>query len=99
MFGILKSGIKLGIGCFVTIVLLIALAAGAFYHYCGKKPAPRPRNSNRRAALSGLNHVLKRDAIAQPRILALRQQEREDMPAQAVVDSRVHLHAIEYDQG
>ena len=56
MFGILKSGIKLGVGCFVTIVLLIVLAAGAFYYYCGKKPATRPRNSNRRAARLSAGH-------------------------------------------
>jgi peptidoglycan/LPS O-acetylase OafA/YrhL len=54
MFGILKSGIKLGIGCFVAIILLVALAAGAFFYYCGKKPATKPRNANRqRAAASG----------------------------------------------
>ena len=51
MFGILKSGIKLGVGCFVTIVLLIALVAGAIYYYWLRKPAPRPRNGNRRAAI------------------------------------------------
>ena len=51
MFGILKSGIKLGVGCFVTIVLLIALVAGAIYYYWIRKPATRPRNGNRRAAI------------------------------------------------
>ncbi len=51
MFGILKSGIKLGVGCFVTLVLLIALIAGAIYYYWGRKPAPKPRNGNRRAAV------------------------------------------------
>ena len=51
MFGILKSGIKLGVGCFVTIVLLLALVAGAVYYYWIRKPAPKPRNGNRRAAI------------------------------------------------
>ena len=51
MFGILKSGIKLGVGCFVTIILLIALAACAIYYYWGRQPAPKPRNGNRRAAV------------------------------------------------
>lgn len=51
MFGILKSGIKLGVGCFVTILLLVALVAGAIYYYWLRKPATRPRNTNRRAAI------------------------------------------------
>ncbi|HKS40953.1 MAG TPA: hypothetical protein VJX74_10110 [Blastocatellia bacterium] len=57
MFGILKSGIKLGLGCFVTIVLLVALVAGAIYYYWIRKPAPRPRNSNRRAAVLKTSEV------------------------------------------
>lgn len=51
MLGLLKSGIKLGVGCFVTIVLLIALIAGAIYYYWIRKPDPKPRNGNRRAAI------------------------------------------------
>src|SRR4051812_24119575 len=51
MFGILKSGIKLGVGCFVTVVLLAALVTGAIYYYWIRKPAPKPRNGNRRAAV------------------------------------------------
>ena len=50
MFGILKSGLKLGIGCFIAGILFILLIIGAWYYYYGRKPAPGPRNSNRRAA-------------------------------------------------
>jgi hypothetical protein len=50
MFGVLKSGIKLGIGCFVTIVLIVALVAGAIWYYWGRpKPSERQRNGRRSA--------------------------------------------------
>jgi hypothetical protein len=51
MFGILKSGLKLGFGCFVAGILFILLIIGAWYYYYGRKPAPGPRNTNRRAAV------------------------------------------------
>ena len=50
MFGILKAGLKLGFGCFIAGILFILLIIGAWYYYYGRKPAPAPRNSNRRAA-------------------------------------------------
>jgi len=50
MFGIFKTGLKLGIGCFVAGILFVLLILGAFYYYCGRKPAPHSRNTNRRAA-------------------------------------------------
>lgn len=52
MFGILKSGLKLGLGCFIAGILFILLIIGAWYYYFGRKPAPHPRNSNRRAVVS-----------------------------------------------
>jgi hypothetical protein len=53
MFGVLKSGIKLGIGCFVVIVLTVALVAGAIWYYWGKsKPSERPRNGRRSSTSS-----------------------------------------------
>ena len=52
MFGILKSGLKLGVGCFVAGILFILLLIGAWYYFFGRKPEPRPRNTNRRAALT-----------------------------------------------
>jgi len=51
MFGILKSGLKLGIGCFIAGILFILLIIGAWYYYYGRKPASQPRNSNRRAVV------------------------------------------------
>jgi hypothetical protein len=51
MFGILKLGLKLGLGCFVAGILFILLIIGAWYYYYGRKPAPHPRNSNRRAVV------------------------------------------------
>lgn len=51
MFGILKSGLKLGIGCFVAGILFILLIIGAWYYYFGRKTEPRPKNTNRRAAV------------------------------------------------
>ena len=51
MFGILKSGIKLGLGCFIAGILFILLIFGGFYYYCSRKPAPRQRNSNRHSLL------------------------------------------------
>jgi uncharacterized iron-regulated membrane protein len=51
MFGILKSGLKLGIGCFIAGILFILLIIGAWYYYYGRKPESRPRNTNRRAAI------------------------------------------------
>jgi hypothetical protein len=51
MFGILKSGLKLGLGCFIAGILFILLIIGALYYYFGRKPAPHPRNTNRRAAV------------------------------------------------
>jgi hypothetical protein len=51
MFGILKSGLKLGIGCFVAGILFALAVAGLIFYYCGRGPAPRPRNTNRRAAV------------------------------------------------
>jgi hypothetical protein len=50
MFGIFKTGIKLGIGCFVAGILFVLLLVAAWYYYFGRKPEPRPRNQNRRAA-------------------------------------------------
>ena len=57
MFGILKSGIKLGIGCFVAIVLIVALVAGGIYYYWIKKPAAKPRNGNRRQTALSINRT------------------------------------------
>ena len=51
MFGILKSGLKLGVGCFIAGILFILLIIGAWYYYFGRKPESRPKNSNRRAAI------------------------------------------------
>ena len=51
MFGILKSGLKLGIGCFIAGILFILLIIGAWYYFFGRKPATTPRNTNRRAAI------------------------------------------------
>jgi hypothetical protein len=51
MFGILKSGLKLGLGCFIAGILFILLIVGAWYYYYGRKPAPHPRNGNRRAVV------------------------------------------------
>jgi hypothetical protein len=50
MFGILKSGFKLGIGCFIAGILFILVIIGLLY-YWWHKPAPHPRNTNRRAAI------------------------------------------------
>ena len=55
MFGIFKTGIKLGIGCFVAGILFVLLLVAAWYYYFGRKPEPRPRNQNRRAAIFQLN--------------------------------------------
>ncbi|HKQ07556.1 MAG TPA: hypothetical protein VJ464_20695 [Blastocatellia bacterium] len=55
MFGIFKTGIKLGIGCFVAGILFVLLLVAAWYYYFGRKPEPRPRNQNRRAATLPLN--------------------------------------------
>ena len=55
MFGIFKTGIKLGIGCFVAGILFVLLLVAAWYYYFGRKPEPRPRNQNRRAATFPLN--------------------------------------------
>jgi len=55
MFGIFKTGIKLGIGCFVAGILFVLLLVAAWYYYFGRKPEPRPRNQNRRAATLQLN--------------------------------------------
>ncbi|MFL6277251.1 MAG: hypothetical protein ACJ74G_18865 [Blastocatellia bacterium] len=55
MFGIFKTGIKLGIGCFVAGILFVLLIIAAWYYYFGRKPEPRPRNQNRRAATLQLN--------------------------------------------
>lgn len=55
MFGIFKTGIKLGIGCFVAGILFVLLIIAAWYYYFGRKPEPRPRNQNRRAATLPLN--------------------------------------------
>ena len=55
MFGIFKTGIKLGIGCFVAGILFVLLLIAAWYYYFGRKPEPRPRNQNRRAATLPLN--------------------------------------------
>jgi hypothetical protein len=49
MFGILKSGIKLGVGCFVTIILFLALLAGVIWYYFIR--SPKPSNTKRRAAV------------------------------------------------
>lgn len=51
MFGIFKTGIKLGIGCFVAGILFVLLLVAAWYYFFGRKPEPRPRNGNRRAAV------------------------------------------------
>ena len=55
MFGIFKTGIKLGIGCFVAGILFVLLLVAAWYYYFGRTPEPRPRNQNRRAAILQLN--------------------------------------------
>jgi len=55
MFGIFKTGIKLGIGCFVAGILFVLLLVAAWYYYFGRKPEPRPRNQNRRAAVLRLD--------------------------------------------
>jgi hypothetical protein len=49
MFGILKSGIKLGVGCFVTIVLFLGLIAGGIWYYFIR--TPKPSNTKRRASV------------------------------------------------
>ena len=49
MFGILKSGIKLGVGCFVTIILFLALLAGGVWYYFIR--TPKPASPKRRAAV------------------------------------------------
>lgn len=67
MFGILKSGLKLGFGCFVTIILFLALIAGGFYYYCGRKPKPKPPNANRRTAI-GVSSTTVRECLALRRI-------------------------------
>lgn len=51
MFGILKTGLKLGIGCFVAGILFVLVVAGLIFYYCGRRPAPRPKTTNRRAAV------------------------------------------------
>jgi hypothetical protein len=51
MFGILKTGLKLGIGCFVAGILFVLVVAGLIFYYCGGRPAPRPKSTNRRAAV------------------------------------------------
>ena len=51
MFGILKTGLKLGVGCFVAGILFALVIAGLIFYYCGRSPAQRPRNTNRRAAV------------------------------------------------
>jgi len=51
MFGILKTGLKLGLGCFIAGILFVLVIAGLIFYYCGRRPAPRPRNANRRAAI------------------------------------------------
>jgi hypothetical protein len=66
MFGILKSGIKLGVGCFVTIILFLALIAGGFYYYCGRKPKPKPPNANRRTAVLKIEPSARLIACARP---------------------------------
>ena len=55
MFGIFKTGIKLGIGCFVAGILFVLLLVAAWYYFFGRKPEPRPHNSNRRAAIEKLD--------------------------------------------
>lgn len=107
MFGVLKSGIKLGIGCFVAIVLFIALIAGAIWWYLSdSKPAPRNRNRNGRRALLvqppppalmlPARVKSKRYAVANPGFFALGEQKTHYVPsAQRVTDGRVHLHAVE----
>ena len=56
MFGILKTGLKLGIGCFVAGILFVLVIAGLIFYYCGRSPAQRPRNTNRRAAVLQNQH-------------------------------------------
>lgn len=51
MFGILKAGLKLGLGCFVAGILFVLVIAGLIFYYCERRPASRPRNTNRRAAV------------------------------------------------
>lgn len=51
MFGILKTGLKLGLGCFIAGILFVLVVAGLIFYYCGRRPAPRPRSTNRRAAI------------------------------------------------
>ncbi|MFL6213627.1 MAG: hypothetical protein ACJ74J_06990 [Blastocatellia bacterium] len=51
MFGILKTGLKLGVGCFVAGILFVLVIAGLIFYYCGRQPAPHSRNTNRRAAI------------------------------------------------
>ena len=51
MFGILKTGLKLGLGCFIAGILFVLVIAGLIFYYCGRRPVPRPRNTNRRAAI------------------------------------------------
>ena len=51
MFGILKTGLKLGVGCFIAGILFVLLIIGAVYYYFMRKPAPHPRNTNRRAVV------------------------------------------------
>ena len=51
MFGILRTGLKLGPGCFIAGILFVLVVAGLIFYYCGRKPAPHPRNTNRRASI------------------------------------------------
>ncbi len=105
MFGILKAGVKLGIGCFVTIILFVALVAGAIWWYCSdSKPAPRNRNRNGRRAvlLKPPPHAaspLERYAVTEAGFLALGQQEAQYVPrAERIAEGRVDLYAVEDDK-
>lgn len=50
------------------IILFLALIAGGFYYYCGRgsKPAPRPRNANRRTSVLQIEPDARLTACARP---------------------------------